>query len=113
MYIFFEYRLFTKTSAYAFRDMDGDADLEGESSVRVESTSASSGTGLTSLGTSTVYSLIETAHPVFGRVKRLWNSPMESHREVSNLLLYEAVSDQQLSSRQFPLMWAWKESTWL
>ena len=35
-----------------------------------------------SQSTSTAYSLIETAHPVFGRVKRLWNSPMESHREV-------------------------------
>ena len=37
---------------------------------------------LTSVATSTAYSLIETAHPVFGRVKRLWNSPLESHREV-------------------------------
>lgn len=37
---------------------------------------------LTSTATSTAYSLIETAHPVFGRVKRLWNSPLESHREV-------------------------------
>lgn len=32
--------------------------------------------------TCTAYSLIETAHPVFGRVKGLWNSPTESHREV-------------------------------
>ena len=76
---------------FAFRDGDADlSDVDGDSSARVESTSASSGTGLTSLGTSTVYSLIETAHPVFGRVKRLWNSPMESHREVS-MVLYEAV----------------------
>ena len=67
-------------------DRDGDAnfsDVEGGSSGHVES--ASTGTGLTSLGTSTVYSLIETSHPVFGKVKRLWNSPMESHREVSKL----------------------------
>lgn len=33
--------------------------------------------------TCTAHSLIETAHPVFGRVKGLWNSPTESHREVS------------------------------
>ena len=32
--------------------------------------------------TSTAYSLIETAHPVFSRVKRLWHSTLESHREV-------------------------------
>lgn len=37
-----------------------------------------------SLASSSAYSLIETSHPVFGRVKRLWNSPLESHREVSH-----------------------------
>ena len=66
---------------------DGDVNLsdveEASSSQHIES--ASSKTGLSSLGTSTVYSLIETSHPVFGKVKRLWNSPMESHREVSRL----------------------------
>ena len=31
---------------------------------------------------SSAYSLIETSHSVFGRVKRLWNSPTEEHREV-------------------------------
>ena len=36
-----------------------------------------------SVGNSSAYSLIETSHPVFGKVKRLWNSPDESHREVS------------------------------
>lgn len=39
-----------------------------------------------SLANSSVYSLIETSNPVFGRVKRLWNSPLESHREVSYFL---------------------------
>ena len=33
---------------------------------------------------SSVYSLIETSNPVFGQVKRLWNSPVESHREVND-----------------------------
>lgn len=33
--------------------------------------------------TSTAYTLIETSHSVFGRVKRLWNSPTEEHREAS------------------------------
>ncbi len=36
-----------------------------------------------SVGNSSAYSLIETSHSVFGKVKRLWNSPDESHREVS------------------------------
>ena len=33
--------------------------------------------------TSTCYSFIETAHPVFHKVKKFWMSPLESHREVS------------------------------
>lgn len=32
--------------------------------------------------TSTAYSLIETSHPVFRPVKKLWNSNVDSHREV-------------------------------
>jgi len=36
--------------------------------------------------TSTCYSFIETAHPVFHKVKKLWMSPLESHREVSVVL---------------------------
>ena len=63
-----------------FSDVD-----EESSSQHADSTSTK--TGLTSLGTSTVYSLIETSHPVFGKVKRLWNSPMESHREVSKIMI--------------------------
>ena len=61
-----------------FSDVGGDSNSQGIGS-------ASSKTGITSLGTSTVYTLIETSHPVFGKVKRLWNSPMESHREVRNV----------------------------
>ena len=34
-------------------------------------------------GTASAYSLIDSALPVFGNVRRLWNSPLESHREVS------------------------------
>ena len=76
----------------AYRDGDANlSDVEGESGSRAGSANASSGTGLTSLGTSTVYSLIETAHPVFGKVKRLWNSPMESHREVSTFVTYNTA----------------------
>lgn len=51
---------------------------------------ATSQTGI-SLANSSVYSLIETSNPVFGRVKRLWNSPLESHREVNYFL--KMVSD--------------------
>lgn len=36
----------------------------------------------TSAHTSSAYSSIEAAHPLFGRVKTLWNSSLESHREV-------------------------------
>ena len=36
----------------------------------------------TSCANSSVFSLIETSNPVFGRVRKLWNSPLESHREV-------------------------------
>ena len=57
---------------------DGDAELlEDEESGSATEPSAAS---------SSVYSLIESAHPVFGRVKRLWNSPLESHREVCAVL---------------------------
>ena len=34
--------------------------------------------------TSTCYSFIETAHPVFHKIKKFWMSPLESQREVSN-----------------------------
>lgn len=35
-----------------------------------------------SAASSSALSLIETAHPVFGAVRKLWHSPTESHREV-------------------------------
>lgn len=41
---------------------------------------------VTSAATGTVYSLMETAHPAFRKLKRLWNSPLESHREVCAVL---------------------------
>ena len=56
---------------------DGDVEFIGSEEEEEEGRRT-----LTSTATSTAYSLIETAHPVFGRVKRLWNSPLESHREV-------------------------------
>ena len=36
----------------------------------------------TTAHTSSAYSSIEAAHPLFGKVKTLWNSSLESHREV-------------------------------
>ena len=45
----------------------------------------------TSFGNSSAHSLIETSHSVFGRVKRLWNSPEESHREVQSLLVIDSL----------------------
>ena len=62
---------------------DGDADFLEEGDSRSGSVS--------SHASSSVYSLIESAHPVFGRVKRLWHSPLESHREVCAVLA--AVSE--------------------
>lgn len=53
--------------------------------------------------TCTAYSLIETAHPVFGMVKGLWNSPTESHREVSLLGRCRIMSISCLSHVQRPL----------
>ena len=50
---------------------DGDVDLEISSSA-----------GTTSAASSSALTLIETSHPVFGTVRKLWNSPTESHRVV-------------------------------
>ena len=47
-----------------------------------DSVTLASNKSVTSAATGTVYSLMETAHPVFRKLKRLWNSPLESHREV-------------------------------
>lgn len=41
--------------------------------------------GSTIMGGSTPYSLIDSSNNVFDQVKKLWNSPIESHREVSVL----------------------------
>ena len=43
-----------------------------------------------SLGSSSAYSLIETSHPLFGKIRRLWNSADESHREVC-LIVYRSI----------------------
>ena len=59
---------------------------EGLSDVAVEGETVEEGEddtpSLSMTTTSTVYSLLESAHPVFGKVKKLCNSPLESHREV-------------------------------
>ncbi len=59
---------------------DGDVEVSDE-----EVESSRSRTGV-SAATSSAYTLMDTAHPVFGRVKRLWNSPLESHREICAVL---------------------------
>ena len=38
----------------------------------------------TSLASSSAYTLIQTANPVFGAVRKLWNSRDENHRVVSD-----------------------------
>ena len=52
---------------------DGDVEVTEDSSHSTTATSAAS---------SSAFTLIETAHPVFGAVRKLWNSPTESHRVV-------------------------------
>ena len=54
--------------------------VEGEEEDSTEGEEDAPSVSMTT--TSTAYSLIETSHPVFWRVKKLWNSNVESHREV-------------------------------
>ena len=70
----------------SLRYRDGDVELIGSEEKEEKEEKEEGSRTLTSTATSTVYSLIETAHPVFGRVKRLWNSPLENHREVGREL---------------------------
>ena len=65
-----ENSLLTKKNVDIHEAAAADGDDVGEDSVCSQST------------TSTCYSFIETAHPVFHKVKKLWMSPLESHREV-------------------------------
>lgn len=67
-------------SYYIVNSRPGGSDSNPEDGEDVGSLTAA-----TSVTSGTVYSLIETAHPVFGKVKRLWNSSVESHREVCAL----------------------------
>lgn len=87
------------TDALASHDaIQGDRDSEGDELLSNVAVEGEGGDGESSedscpeeedapsvsmVTTCTAYSLIETSHPVFGRVKGLWNSPTESHREVS------------------------------
>ncbi len=48
---------------------------------------------VTSVATGTVYSLMETAHPVFRKLRRFWNSPVESHKEVGDMKNYQLGKD--------------------
>ena len=63
-------------------DTGSEEDVEIGSEEDVQSGGVEEADYLSMSTTSTAYTLIETAHPVFDKVKRLWNSPMESHREV-------------------------------
>lgn len=58
---------------------------DSEVTVHEECSQSSHSTVATSAAASSAYTLIETAHPVFGAVKKLWNSPTESHRVVGPL----------------------------
>ena len=49
------------------------------------------GTTSTAITTSSVYSLVETAHPVFGSVRRLWKDPSVKHQNV--LATLAAISE--------------------
>lgn len=64
---------------------DGDVNVL-EYSQRSHSSTA------TSAAASSAYTLIETAHPVFGAVRKLWNSPTESHRVVGTLAVSDGIS---------------------
>ena len=52
------------------------------SNVAVESGGEEDTPSISASTASTAYSLIETSHVVFNKVKKLWNSNQESHREV-------------------------------
>ena len=58
---------------------------DSEVAVHEECSQSSHSTVATSAAASSAYTLIETAHPVFGAVRKLWNSPTESHRVVGQL----------------------------
>ena len=62
--------LLTKDNVDMHEAAAADDDNDGEDSSCSQSTM------------STCYSFIETAHPVFHKVKKFWMSPLESHREV-------------------------------
>ena len=49
------------------------------------------GTTSTAITTSSVYSLVETAHPVFGSVRKLWKNPSVKHQNV--LATLAAISE--------------------
>jgi len=68
--------------------------VEGEK-VREEDNDGEDASSVAMTTTSSAYSLIDTAHPVFGKVKKLWNSPLESHREASQQSYPSLLYDMQ------------------
>ena len=71
-------------SSNCFPCSDEDITEDGETVVRSEE-------GGASVATSSAQTLIETANPVFGRVKRLWNSSLGTHREASEVSMIRVV----------------------
>jgi ribosomal RNA-processing protein 12 len=49
------------------------------------------GTATTAITTSSVYSLVETAHPVFGSIRKLWKNPSERNQNI--LATLAAISE--------------------
>lgn len=59
--------------------------VEGEEEDSSEAEDGAPSISMTT--TSTAYSLIETSHPVFWPVKKLWNSNVDTHREVGVVIV--------------------------
>ena len=66
---------------------DGDVELREEGVGTEEESHSGHGNSTTSAASSSAFTLIETAHPVFGAVRKLWNSQTESHRVVGGARL--------------------------
>lgn len=70
--------LYHDPTCFVFSELLSNVAVEGEE----DSTEAEDTPSISMTTTSTAYSLIETAHPVFWPVKKLWNSHVDTHREV-------------------------------
>jgi ribosomal RNA-processing protein 12 len=78
-------------TADALARLHASQEEEEELGSRGEEEVSGSSRGASSAAASSALTLIETAHPVFGPVRKLWNSPTESHRVICAVLA--AVSE--------------------